>query len=127
MKDGRYLLALGALAASVAAGCSMIPGRLKLEQSGTIVVKPGAPFHLTFFAKWPVGVDVKIDNGGPGTLEVREALPDSTMHTVVASGQPMSFRGEVRHIDWLLTSDDEAVVSYRFVSDGGGSLSIGPK
>ena len=66
-------------------------------------------------------------NRGPGTLEIRESLPDSKMHTVTPSGHRMSVKEETDRIEWTLTSDDEAVANFRFTSDGGGSLSIGPK
>jgi len=127
MKDRRCLFALAALSFAIASGCSIFHGPMALEQSGTIVVKPDVPFLVTFRAKRPANIELKFENRGPGTLEVRESLPGSKMHAVTPSGQRMSLKDETDRVEWTLTSDAEAVLTFLITIDGGGSLSIGPK
>jgi len=127
MRNRHCLLVLAVLSSPIASGCSIFHGPIDLMQSGTIVVKPDMPFFVTFRSKWPVNIELEFENRGPGTLEIRESLPDSKMHTVTPSGHRMSVKEETDRIEWTLTSDDEAVANFRFTSDGGGSLSIGPK
>jgi len=127
MKDCRSCLLVASLSLLATSGCSYFYGSMGLKQSGTIVVKPDKPYIVTFDAPRPVLLELRFDNRGPGTLEFRESIPGSEMHTVTKSGGRMSVKGELDRVAWVLTSNEEAVATYVITSNGSGSLAVHPK